>query len=146
MTAGFFMIFSISAFINSLRLNQDENIFPLFLNSACILLILVMFGVIFSIEIFLTTPLGGEKDVKFWYIPFFLFKVAILTFLIEIGIVHSFSSVVYMILILFLSCLVILIVFRPYLGIMDTIGVIFCEVTNIFIVFLPILHNFANVQ
>ena len=140
------MILSTAAFINSLRLNQDENFFPLFLNSACILLILLMFGVIFSIEIYLTTPLGGEKDVKFWYIPFYLFKVAFLTLLIELGIVHSFSSVVYMILILFISCLVIIIVFRPYLGIMDTIGVISCEVTNIFIVFLPILNNFASVQ
>lgn len=125
-TAGFFMILSIAVFINSLRLNQDENIFPLFLNSTFILLVLVMFGVIFSIEIFLTIPLGGEKDVKFWYIPFFLFKITFLTLLIEIGIVHSFSSVVYMILILFISCLVILIVFRPYLGIMDTIGIISC--------------------
>jgi hypothetical protein len=86
-TTGFFLMLALGGHINNLRLSEREPVFMPWLNCFAMLVCWLILGWVFRVELFPTrgTGMSGEKDVKKWYIPWFLIRLTLIAFLIEIS-------------------------------------------------------------
>lgn len=154
--AGFFLVLNISSFISNMLRSSSGGNFKDAWNSVSLLFAFFCIGMVLKAELLPSTSdednqesqatLGGFKDAKRWYIPFFLVKLTVLVLLIEIGISYSFSLNSYIIAAQSLLYLLILICGQPYLRCFDNLRVILCETAVLYASGLPLIHRFVEID
>jgi hypothetical protein len=144
-TAGFFIVLSVSAYVSCRRLSQSSSAFLCNLNSLSLLFAISMMGAITYIECsssYTHRHLKGESNVKNWYVPLFLLRSFAIALLIEAGIPLSLSKTLYAAIAIEVVYLVLILIKRPYESILHGVGVIFCEVTTLYSLFLALIRHF----
>jgi uncharacterized membrane protein len=130
--AGFFCIIAISAYVNNLRVSNIEGQFSFVSDSAALFLSWFILAAVTAFECTglrdqeSTIQLKGLSGAKKWYIPLFLFRLIVVTLLMQAGIALSFDLLIYPIAIVMILYLSFIVAFRPYSSVIETIGLILC--------------------
>ena len=152
LTAGFVLIWLLSAFLNNRRIIiEEDSIFSTFLNSMSLLVAWVAIGVVLGVELVFwkrdnkeESSLGGLRKCKDWYIPLFLLRCIIVIIILSISMnEESVWSTGLILGVLFLYFIFILFS-RPYQSCLDKIGVFFCEFSVCYSISLAILSYFIE--
>ena len=122
------------------------------LNSFSCLILWLVLGLIFGVQIFLfgqkdkVSEVGGTDSMRSWYIPFFLLKLSLFSFFFSVGITQCFNLIVFVIAILFILSFIFLIFKPPYLGSFSNIAVIFNQGISIYAISLAIVNKYLTMD
>ena len=111
------IVFCLSAYLNNCRILTGLTRTTMALNSVALLLVWMIISTALAGEIFRLFPYGGPSQhprMKAWYIPFYIFKLTVLSLLYSLQIQFKFSYIIEILLGIQVFFVLLLVLGRPY--------------------------------
>ena len=141
------IVFCLSAYLNNCRILTGLTRTTMALNSVALLLVWMIISTALAGEIFRLFPYGGPSQhskMKAWYIPFYIFKLTVLSLLYSLQIQFRFSYILEILLGIQVFFVLLLVLGKPYRSAFMAIGAIISELTAVFSLLMALMRKFVT--